>query len=174
MGKYQLVEVRVAPIRKSYGILDHYYFVINDKEYHPGRYTLGNILPVGTTKNYHIVYVKTMCLLCYENIVSNFNLLEDRRVVKYFPFINCETLSTGISCQSLAFLSIPFIIWAAFKRYWVVIGFLLLITALYLMAIGRYMRLGTRYGTCSHIKYRNIENSNRTKFVTDYSSDEEE
>lgn len=147
----QLIEVRVSPIKKSFGFLDHYYFVINGMEYHPGRYSLGNILPLNTTKNSFVVYKKMMCSDCFHNIIHNFNLSEDTRVVKYFPFINCESLSMGISCQSLGFLAIPFLLVGILRRSLIWVCYIMLLTCLYLMGIGRYMRLRTRYGSCRHL-----------------------
>lgn len=103
------VETRCRALKSTWGLIDHYFLVIGEYEYHMGRYSKGSVLPVDTTKGAHVVSVKTMCRACYTKIVENYSLHEDKRLFDYYPLVNCETLTTGLSVQALSVLVLPFV-----------------------------------------------------------------
>lgn len=44
------VEVRCQALRRTWGLIDHYFLVIGEHEYHMGgSYSKGAVLPIGTT-----------------------------------------------------------------------------------------------------------------------------
>lgn len=103
------IEICVQALKHTLGLIDHYYMVIGDHEYHPGFYSRGCILPVGTTKGYHVAFRRTVCRDCLDFIILNFNLREDKRILNLYPLLNCESFTTGFSVQSVAFCAVPFI-----------------------------------------------------------------
>lgn len=149
---FKTIELRCQATRRYFGLWDHYFLVIDDKEIHLGLYEKGKILPKDTTKGSHIAAYYEICKACYDKIILDLNLQDDERLFKsYFPFLNCETLCTGFSFQSLMFLSIPFIVVLLFKGYilWAVI--LSLATLFTLLAYSKFTFSRTRQKKCQHL-----------------------
>src|ERR1700684_3178980 len=96
MQTYQ-VEIYIQSQHYFYGLIDHYFLVIDDVEYHLGKYKKGTVLPKGTTKGSHLMETKTICEDCYLKIQTNHVLKEYTRMWSLFPIINCETVTTGFS-----------------------------------------------------------------------------
>lgn len=149
---FKRVEYRCQAQSTSFGFIDHYYLVIDETEYHLGHYRKGNILPKGTTKGSHVAAIKDICKLCYTKLFTDLKLREDKRLISYFPFLNCETLSTGFSVQSLGFLSIPLILVLFIKGLFLygIIAFLL--TFVILLYYSKFIYSRTNYSKCKHLK----------------------
>lgn len=150
------VEVRCRAMRSTLGLLDHYFLVLGDLEYHMGYYKKGSVLPVGTTKSSHLVCIKRMCVDCYTKIITNYNLREDKRLFNYYPIINCETLSTGISVQSLAFFSLPFIAALLVNGRILYALLLLMFTIAAFLAYGKFVFSRTETHVCRHLTSKPI------------------
>lgn len=150
-GQYKTIEYHCRAIKSSFGIFDHYFIVIDDFEIHMGWYMPGKILPKNTTKNSHLVAVKKICVYCYNKITANLNLSEDARLINYYPFLNCESLTTGFSVQALAFLAIPMIIVFALSMQFLYMLIVILTTFLFILIYSKYMYSRTKYITCKHI-----------------------
>lgn len=145
------IEYRVQAMKKTMGLFDHYYLVIGDKEYHPGRYKPGKVLPVNTTKGYHIVSTVSVCDECYNKIVVDLHLEEDIRMFSYFPFMNCETMCFGISIQSLAIYLVPFLVVLLWRGQLFYAIMLVLISLTVLLVRSKYIFSRTVKSHCAHI-----------------------
>lgn len=160
------IEYRVQAMRKTFGLVDHYYLVIDDKEYHAGQYKPGKVLPINTTKGYHIVSVMDVCDACYNKIVVDLQLEEDVRMFSYFPLLNCETLCFGFSLQSLPIYCIPFLallLWRGCILYAVV---LLLVIMLILLIRSKYVFSRTHKIRCKHLIENSTDTNLKNKDVT--------
>lgn len=104
------IEYRVQAMKNTFGLFDHYFLVIGDKEYHPGSYKPGKVLPVNSTKGSHIVATLDCCDACYNKLVVDLHLEEDVRIFNFYPLLNCETWCFGFSIQSLPIYMIPILI----------------------------------------------------------------
>lgn len=145
------VEVRCQALQRTWGLIDHYFLVIGEYEYHMGWYSKGCILPVGTTKGAHVVSVKTICRACYTKIVENYNLREDKRLFDYYPLVNCETLSTGLSVQALSFLVLPFVfsLLLAGRLLWAIL--LTMAALIFFLMCSKYVFSRTIEYKCRHL-----------------------
>lgn len=148
---FKRVEYRCQAQSSSFGLIDHYFLVIDDKEYHLGFYRKGNVLPKGTTKGSHTIAVKDLCTLCCTKLFANLKLQEDKRLIAYFPFLNCETLATGFSVQSLGFLSIPLILILLVKGLFLYALLVLLSTFVILLCYSKFTYCRTKQTTCKHL-----------------------
>lgn len=146
------VEIRVQALKNTMGLIDHYYMVLNGMEYHPGNYRLGNILPLDSTKGYHVVMKKRICIDCYNKIVTDFNMKEDKRIASFYPFLNCESLTTGISAQSMAFIAIPFVVLLVLRGMFLWALVLLLATFVYMLGVSKFVFSRTTSSTCKHLR----------------------
>lgn len=146
------IKICVQAIKGSLGLMDHWFFIINDKEHHVGVYYKGSVLPLNTTKGTHVVVEKTICLKCYEKLINFVLYREDKRLFRFYPFINCETLTTGWSIQVVVLLLIPFVAVLGFLGYlyWALVLFLC-IFLLYLIA-SKYHFSRTNKSFCKHLK----------------------
>lgn len=144
------IECRCRAEKKVLGLLDHYYYVIDGAEYHFSK----PAIPEGTTKRFHVVYEKELCVNCYRLAIVTFTKMkEDFRLYSmFFPILNCESLCLGFSIQSLCLLAIPFVGSLLLKQlyYWAVI--LILITLVILLANSKYMFSKTDKFTCKHLR----------------------
>lgn len=150
-GNYT-VEVRCQALRRTWGLIDHYFLVIGEHEYHVGgSYSKGAVLPIGTTKGAHTISIKTVCSACYTRTVESYRLCEDRRLFNFYPIVNCETLSTGLSLQALASLVVPFVLnlLSLGLVLWAVI--LTLCTVVLLLASSKYAFSRTAKLKCRHL-----------------------
>lgn len=147
---YKRIELRCQATKKSYGLLDHYFYVIDDTEVHMGTYKKGKILPKGTTKGSHIAAFYDICKACYDKIILDLSLNDDIRLFNYFPILNCESLCTGFSIQSAMIISVPFIIILLIKGLYLWAIILLLASIVCLLAYSKYMFSHTFTKNCVH------------------------
>lgn len=149
---YRRLELRCRATKRSFGLFDHYFLVVGDREIHLGVYRKGKVLLRGTTKGSHLACEYDLCRLCYDRLLLEIKLKEDARLFRdYFPLLNCETLCTGFSVQSLAFLSIPFILTLLIKRMYLWAIILFLLTIVCLLAYSKYMFSRTQARQCKHL-----------------------
>lgn len=146
-----IVDIYCRALRHTFGLIDHYFLQIDDTEYHLGYYAKGNVLPAGTTKGAHHVVHKRLCDVCFSKIKSDYRLNEDKRLFTYYPMINCETLATGISVQSLAFLVLPFAIFTLVNGHVLLTIVLLLLAFSFYLFYSKYIYSRTVKFTCPHI-----------------------
>lgn len=151
------IEIRVRALKNTLGIIDHYYMVIDDWEYHPGFYKLGCILPKGSTKGYHVACRRLVCQDCFNLIMLNFNLREDKRMFSLYPVLNCESLAIGFSVQSTAFLVLPFIacLLCVGRILYSCLLFLCVLTTL--LMYSKYVFSRTERQRCRHIVRNNTQ-----------------
>jgi hypothetical protein len=149
---FKTIEIRCQAMKKCYGLVDHYFYVIDDKEYHTRLYPKGRILERDTTKGYHVVAYYDVCEECYTKIAADFLLKEDVRIFNYFPLLNCETFCTGISVQSLLLISIPFILYLVYRGRYLYAIILCLVMIIILLAYSKYIFSRTKKIKCSHLK----------------------
>jgi len=102
------IEIRVRPMVRFFGLFDHYFMIIDGNEYHPIWYRHGQVLPLGFTTDAHVACRKRICDGCYNKLIQSIRAREDDRMAKFYPWLNCETISMGISVQAMSFLAIPF------------------------------------------------------------------
>lgn len=145
------IEYRCRAIKNTFGIFDHYFLVVDNKEIHMGFYRSGKILPINSTKGAHIVAEKKLCAMCYNKIIADINLREDVRLISYYPMLNCETLSTGFSVQSLAFLSLPIAILLLIKGFVLYACLIFLVTLLVLLLYSKFVYSRTVKLKCAHV-----------------------
>lgn len=148
------VEVRCQALKRTLGLIDHYYLVIGAYEYHVGgAHSGGSVQPVGTTKGAHTVAVKTVCSACYTRTVENYRRGEDRRLFNYYPLINCETLATGLSLQTVSAMAAPFVfvLVTLGRILWAVV--LTLAALVFFLSSSKYAFSRTHYQTCRHLRH---------------------
>lgn len=145
------IQVCCVATRKSFGFIDHYYLILNDYEYHLGNYKKGNKLPSGTTKGSHLICEKIICNTCYVKLMLDLQENEYKRLFSFFPLINCETLVTGISIQSVCLLLIPVVIACLGFKFYLYAIILTLIGLLIHVLYSKYKYSKTEYITCSHL-----------------------
>ncbi|AYP97968.1 Ac81 [Mauternbach virus] len=151
--EYFTIEVRCQAMRKTFGLFDHYFIVVNGYEYHSGWYRQGKILKHGTTKGSHLISIRKICNVCYYKMIAEFYVKEDLRIFNaYFPFINCETICMGISVQSLLFLTIPFICVFVVKGCFLYALIFLLISIVCVLIYSKYQFSRTTKTKCNHLR----------------------
>lgn len=150
------IEIRVQALKRTLGMIDHYYMVIEDKEYHPGYYKPGCILPRDSTKGYHVAARRLVCRDCLDLIVLNFNLREDKRMLSLYPLLNCESLTVGFSVQSVALCAIPFIGFLLCKGRPMYAALLLLCVIVALLLHSKYVFSRTARQRCNHLAGSNV------------------
>lgn len=154
------LKICVQAIKNSFGLMDHWFYIVNDKEHHVGVYYKGSVLPLNTTKGFHVVTEKIICLKCYEKLINFVRYREDKRLFKFYPFINCETLTTGWSIQVVILFLLPLVAVVGFLGYvyWAIILFLCMFV-LYLFA-SKYNFSRTNKSLCKHLKKKGIHYEN--------------
>lgn len=145
------VEIRMRATKSSFGLIDHYYMILGDLEYHPGCYSPGNILPKGTTTGYHVAAVRHICKTCYDKIILNFNTREDKRIWALYPFLNCESLTTGFSVQALAMLTFPLVAILLWQKIYIYAIIVLLAGIIVHLSVSKFSFSRTFHGTCTHL-----------------------
>lgn len=146
------IELCVRAEQKSFGLIDHYFMIFDEFEYHPGFYKSGNILPKGFSKGYHVAAIKRVCRDCLNKIILDYNLSEDRRISNWYPIFNCESLSTGISVQSIIMLVFtPTILISIVKVHFTLAIIVLLIGVLCLLFYSKWTFSRTRMLKCEHL-----------------------
>lgn len=146
------IEVRVQALKSVFGLIDHYYMILDDKEYHPGMYAPGSILPKDSTKGYHVAAIRTVCQLCHDKLVLNLNAREDKRIWSFFPLLNCESISTGFSIQSVVLvLILPIVTMLLLQRKILITVIAVLLGLLVHLSVSKYMFSRTVKTRCSHL-----------------------
>nr|AHW98244.1 AC81-like protein [Nilaparvata lugens endogenous nudivirus] len=160
-GGVHTVEIYCQATKSSFGLINHYFLVIDNYEYHMGYYAKGSVLPFNTPKGAHLVSVKTLCSACYQKIFIDYKLREDKRLFSYYPIINCETLSTGISLQALTLLVIPFIAACIYYGQITYAVILLLLAFIGFLICGKFVFSRSTQFICHHLKNRQQSNTDR-------------
>lgn len=154
MEVFETIEIRCQPMKKTFGIFDHYYFVIQDKEYH-FRFTKPKICvhPKNHTVNSHLVTNFNVCKQCYDLILHN--ILEEKNKIKiirkYFPFLNCESWTRGFSVQSMGIISLPLVVTLIVKKLYLYAIILFLLIIVMLLSYSKYTLSRTTIQKCIHI-----------------------
>lgn len=147
-----IVEIHVQALGKTLGLVDHYFMIIGDLEYHLGYYSKGSILAKGSTKGSHCTEIRTLCSECFIKLQADYNSKEDKRMFLYYPIINCETLCTGFSIQGIALLTIPLICLLLLKHLFFYALILFLIVIIVLLLYSKY-----NFSKCQHTKCRHLK-----------------
>lgn len=145
------IKLHLRPIAWSYGLFDHYFLVIKDTEYHLGEYPKGTKLPVGTTKNSSILYNIEYCKDCYNKLLLDIETQEHKRLFSFFPFVNCETLATGLSIQSINLWFFPIIVYCLCSQRFLLAILIFLLCLLLQVVYSKYQMIGVRKKKCEHI-----------------------
>lgn len=147
----KLIEIRSRVIRSSLGLFDHYFIVVDDHEYHLGGYRGKVKMPKGSTVNSNLYNLRTVCGRCYTKIMYNIESGEYDKLFKFFPFVNCETLTCGISTQALFILPLPAV--CVFLYYNKVLLALVLLLSLFVILLwsSKYKLSKTTQSWCEHI-----------------------
>lgn len=149
------IKIYVNPSKLFKNLIDHYFLVIDDYEYHLGIYRKGRTLPFGTTKNAHLVTSRKICSTCFKMLWANLEKNEDSRMIWLFPFINCESLTIGCSLQILILINIPLSIVLFYKGYFVYGIIALMLIMIVILLWSRYVnskKPTIKY--CKHLKKR--------------------
>lgn len=151
-NKTHTIEIRCRAIKRVFGLFDHFFMIIDNNEYHFGFYSKGLVLPKGTTKSSHLATIRTICHQCYIKLMIDLEFKEDARLFSYYPILNCETLSYGLSIQTICFLNFLFIpILLLKKHYWLSLVFSLSIIIV-LLFFSKYQYSRTLKKNCNHLK----------------------
>lgn len=146
------VEIRVRASRNMLGLIDHYFLLVDGSEYHPGFYSNGNVLPMGTTSGAHVAERRDLCRECYDKLKIDVSLEEPRRLFGlYYPFLNCESLCTGFSVQSLHIFALPFVVGLACRGMILHSLLAFALALLSLLAYSKYVFSRTKDTRCAHI-----------------------
>lgn len=135
-------------------IISHYFYIINNSEYHLGKYPKGRILPKGTTKPYTVIGEKTLCNECYNEFLSKFDAGADKKMFYIgYPLINCESLICGISLQILMLTITIGFASVSFLKYGLKISVIVFIIFLVIyLIIERFRQMYYITVSCKHIK----------------------
>lgn len=147
----RVVEIRARAIRSSLGLFDHYFMIAGDYEYHLGGYRGKVKMPKGTTVNSNLCDVRSLCRYCYAKIMYNIESGEYDKLFRFFPFINCETLTCGISTQALFVLTLPFVFVLSYYGKLLLAVILFLITLVVLLWSSKYKLSRTLRSRCKHL-----------------------
>ena len=158
------IEILVCrkPIRKSLGLINHFFLIIPEKqiELHPGEYYFGSYHTAGFTKSYTVYEKFYVCKDCYEKLIEKSKKLSN---IWYYPYVNCETLSRGlvgdfaISHQFVLFTLIGLSTILCFiSLYFIILIVLLILLLIYINNF--YYPLNT--SLCVHLNDDKIEFNN--------------
>lgn len=152
MEFYKTIEICCVSLKKTLGLADHYFIIIDDFEYHLGFYSKGLVLPKGSTKGSHIICIKRVCSDCYEKFNHDFETKEFQRLFCFYPLINCESLATGISVQIICMLHLSVaLVLVLYKKYLLSIILILILLCISLL-FSKYNYSRTVKKKCKHLK----------------------
>lgn len=146
------IKIYAKAIKKSFGLYDHYFIIIDNHEYHLGCYTKGSKLNAGTTKGAHLITTRKLCHKCFNLLLINLEKKEDQRLFWYYPFINCESLAIGCSLQVLMTCNIPIAFCLLIKGYFVFAILLILFILTIVLFWSKYLYSRTTFTYCKHLK----------------------
>ena len=153
--EYITINIKCQALRKSFGLIDHYFLEIGENEFHLGFYRKGKILPRGSTKGSHLAVIRKICLSCYERLKIMLEYAEDVRLFDYYPLVNCETLTTGISVQlGLTMCAFPFLAYFCYTKNYTYLMILFLLMLLCVLIHSKYVYSRTVFSHCSHLKLK--------------------
>lgn len=153
-SKIHTVAYYCRAMRPVLGLFDHYFSVFdNEMEIHWGSYHKGRVLPMGTTRNAHLLGVQTMCHACYTKCMWMVNSADDSRLFKWYPLMNCETLTMGVSVQLVivltAFMVKLVLLWHN-QLLWFFVA--VLATLVFLLGYSKYLHSRRpKYFQCVHL-----------------------
>lgn len=152
MEYFKTIEICCVSLKKTFGLVDHYFVILDNFEYHLGFYKKGLVLPKGSTKGAHIICKKRICSNCYEKFNHDFETKEFQRLFYFYPLINCESLATGISFQIICLLHLSVVgVLVYYKKYLLaIILFLVLLCCSLLFSKYNYSR--TVLTKCKHLQ----------------------
>ena len=146
------------------GLLSHHYLSLPsiDLEIHPGKYYYGTHHNLGTfAKNSIKTGQYDLCPNCFKKFLNESNFLQN--TLKYFPMINCETLTKGllnkiaISYQSLI---VSIFIIASILSLKSIYMFIIVILSILILIVLNNFHLSYKVEYCSHLK-KSKNGSNR-------------
>lgn len=153
------IEVCSKPIKNSMGFVRHHFVRIPhlQLEIHPGQYKYGTHHTIGFTKRYDYLYIVQVCETCLLDLYT-----ESMELFKiwYYPIINCETLTRGLTCsvplsyQTAIYAGIVFSSFAILKNCNFV--FVAICLMLILFLINNFYQTRDNHA-CHHLK--SIDNS---------------
>lgn len=149
------IEVCEKVIRQSFGFVKHYFLRIPEIgiEIHPGHYTRGTHHNLDTTKNYRVYATKIVCPGCLSELQQESN---DMSYVWYYPFINCETLTKGLTGQVAISIQVVLYVLLALCIIASIFKSVLYVFAILVVALGlvynNYLNCGSRLFVCHHIE----------------------
>lgn len=149
------VKIKCRAIKRTLGLLDHYFLEIGTNEYHLGFYRKGKILPLGTTRGAHTVLVRSICTSCYDRLTIMLEYAEDVRLTEIlYPLVNCETLTTGISIQlGTLMCTLPFFFWSLLHKTNVLYALIVLLIALVcILWHSKFVYSRTLASACIHLQ----------------------
>lgn len=147
------IEIYSIAQRATFGLIDHYFLMIPmyQLEFHLGIYSRGLILPAGRTVGAHLCGRKLVCDSCFVKLMHDLESGEYNRLIGYFPFVNCETLTTGISVQSIILINSIFV-YASFAFGKFKMGFFIsVVLLLCLLLFSKYNFSRTYKFKCPHM-----------------------
>lgn len=151
------IEVCGKPIAKTFGLIKHYFIRLEhpELEIHPGQYKKGTHHNLEFTKGFEIYIKKIMCRECLQKLLKESN---DMKMYWYYPFINCETLTKGLTGQFaisnqivLLVLLILFLIVSFCCNYIYLLG---VMVVLLVILYNNYLSSGTSLLVCHHLNAR--------------------
>lgn len=146
------IQICIRASKNVFGLIDHFFMKIDNFEYHPGFYKSGNILPSGTSNGLHVIETRQVCRLCLIKLILDFKMHEDRRISTWYPFLNCESLTTGISVQSLVLISsLPVIIALIILKRFICLLFFVMLMLIILLLYSKYLYSRSKYSKCPHL-----------------------
>lgn len=147
------VEIHVQALRNTFGLVDHYFLIIGDWEYHMGYYPKGSVIPRGTTKGSHCTEIKQLCNDCFLKLEMIYNLKEDKRMFGLYPLINCETMCMGISIQALGLTIVPLITLLLFVKQYSLFLILILLVIVVHYTFSKYNFSKCKKTKCKHLVF---------------------
>lgn len=152
MEFYKTIEICCVSLKNTLGLIDHYFLTIDDFEYHLGFYKKGLVLPKGTTKGSHIICIKRICYDCLKKFNHDFENKEFQRLFYFYPFINCESLVTGISVQIICLLHLSVAIVLFLNKKYLLTVIVILILLCISLLFSKYNFSRTMKSKCKHLQ----------------------
>lgn len=141
-------------VSATFGFVRHYFLQIPhlELEIHPGQYKYGTHHILGFTRNFDKMWTLNVCQFCIDQILCESMKLFS---VWYYPCINCETLTRGltsgipISFQTLIYAGLLFSCMAILKNFNFAFVAICLIVVIFLF--NNYFQIQDEQ-ECLHIK----------------------
>ena len=153
MSNVTKVETFLRASKHSWGITDHYWWQFGGSEYHVGTEQQHRIKPANSTLGGHLYSKSYICEQCLNNLETKLQSKRDIQLLQnMYPLVNCESLTTGFSSQSVFLLAlVPIIGLVVFHKFCFALLLFLATLVLYLMG-SKYAYSKTRTYHCPHIE----------------------